>query len=367
MAAYKNQHFVPRSYLRAFSLDGAGDAINLFNIHRKIGVQNAALKHQCSRNFFYGEDLRLEKLLQISEGLYASMLRAIRSEDYQLAERDRILLRHFCYLQRCRTEAAAKRGALFVSEFSDVAFGEDVPPSWKIAMRDAIALAMYSFATTRHVIDDLKVCLVRNQTNHPFITSDDPVIATNRWYLQSDIAKGMSFGVGKAGALFMAPLTPFSMCILYDGDVYSLQNTGGWIVADRPSDVDALNQHQYLNCVANLYFADWSTRSQIENDFSACEHLRPTKRHEVITAVLHEEDEWGQRFRVVDNRSLVREGAALVHVRGINPKPNKWPSFIKLRSKPIIFSNGTGTGFVRPSRLAELQMSGPPYQRVTAR
>ncbi|MCF6263399.1 MAG: DUF4238 domain-containing protein [Xanthomonadales bacterium] len=50
MATNKNQHFVPRCYLKAFSKDGEGLAINLFNIGRKRLIQNAPLKHQCSKN-----------------------------------------------------------------------------------------------------------------------------------------------------------------------------------------------------------------------------------------------------------------------------------------------------------------------------
>jgi hypothetical protein len=84
MASNKNQHFVPRCYLRAFSSDGGGLVINLLNLDRHRTIPNAPLKGQCSRSYFYGEDLRLEKALQTFEGPYATMLTDITQPDYQL-------------------------------------------------------------------------------------------------------------------------------------------------------------------------------------------------------------------------------------------------------------------------------------------
>ena len=64
MASHKNQHFFPRVFLRAFSQNGLGRAINLYNIDARRGIENAPLKSQCSKSYFYGEDLTLERILQ---------------------------------------------------------------------------------------------------------------------------------------------------------------------------------------------------------------------------------------------------------------------------------------------------------------
>jgi hypothetical protein len=54
MPEKKNQHFVPRCALKPFSLDGAGAAINLFNISRAREIRNAPVKGQCARDYLYG-------------------------------------------------------------------------------------------------------------------------------------------------------------------------------------------------------------------------------------------------------------------------------------------------------------------------
>jgi len=53
----KNQHFVPRHYLKRFSFD-QGSQIHLFNLNSKKYVPEAPLRSQCSSSYFYGEDGR---------------------------------------------------------------------------------------------------------------------------------------------------------------------------------------------------------------------------------------------------------------------------------------------------------------------
>lgn len=71
MASNKNQHYVPQCYLRQFAAGNSASAINLFNIDREKFINCAPLKNQCSKSYFYGDDLELEKALQPIEGCYA--------------------------------------------------------------------------------------------------------------------------------------------------------------------------------------------------------------------------------------------------------------------------------------------------------
>jgi hypothetical protein len=61
MAGNKNQHFVPKFYLRHFSADKK--SIHLLNLKSEKPIFGAPLKNQCSRDYFYGEDGRHEKAL----------------------------------------------------------------------------------------------------------------------------------------------------------------------------------------------------------------------------------------------------------------------------------------------------------------
>ncbi|MCK4205431.1 DUF4238 domain-containing protein [Brucella pituitosa] len=68
MPANKSQHFVPRCYLRAFSANSEGVAINVFNMARELLIEAASTKGQCARSYFYGRDGELERALQKPEG-----------------------------------------------------------------------------------------------------------------------------------------------------------------------------------------------------------------------------------------------------------------------------------------------------------
>src|SRR2546425_1225823 len=98
MATNKNQHFVPRCYLRAFTLDSANSAINLFNIDRMKFVERAPVKHQCSGDYFYGESLALENALQATEGSHATAVREILTPGFTLTDTHRDVLRRFWLL-----------------------------------------------------------------------------------------------------------------------------------------------------------------------------------------------------------------------------------------------------------------------------
>ena len=104
----------------------------------------------------------------------------------------------------------------------------DIPPEeFSLGIKDAVQIAMKSFYESMHEIDDLKFCLIRNKTNLPFITSDNPAILTNKWHLTSHRSPGRSFGLGSAGALTFLPLTPDLLFVGYDGDVYNIPNNKG--------------------------------------------------------------------------------------------------------------------------------------------
>lgn len=344
MASNKNQHFVPRCYLRPFTLNGENQAINLFNIDRLRFIAGAPVKSQCSSDYFYGEDLRLEKVLQVSEGAYAAALREILSPAYKVTDPHRDLLRHFCLLQHLRTEAASRR-AVEMSEGMVEVIGDGV--DFRMSIRDAVLMSMRAFVENMDILEDLKICLLRNRTDMPFITSDDPAVLTNRWYLESKKTRGASFGLHSAGTLFFLPLSPKILCLGYDSDVYSLPHDDGWVDIRNTHDVNAINQQQYLNCRANIFIQDPVHAERIAQSFREVAHLRPTTTHKINYAVLDRSGHGHKRFRVVDRATVGEHEEALIHTQAVHAQPSAWPRQVKLRPNGCVYTNGTGLGFVR--------------------
>lgn len=63
MSNQKNQHFVPKVYLKQFSADGK--SIELCIKKSLEFIPKAAIKNQSSSNYFYGKDLKLPLSMQI--------------------------------------------------------------------------------------------------------------------------------------------------------------------------------------------------------------------------------------------------------------------------------------------------------------
>lgn len=361
MASNKNQHFVPRCYLKPFTLHGEGAAIDVFNIDRRKLITNAPTKNQCSRDYFYGRDDRLEAAIQALEKSYGATLRAIMAPGYKLQPDHQNVLQMFWLFQHLRTEGACLRSAQMCAEMLEPM---DVDESYSMGIKEAVEAAMHAFAENMEVVSDLKVCLLRNATDVPFIASDDPAVLTNRWQLEDRRTRGGSLGLTGAGAIFLLPLSPKIYCIGYDPDVYSITGKDGWTTVRKPSDVEALNEFQLMNCRANIYIGNREYSQALHDFVEKYVHLRPKMRHLVNFAIFEGEESGNhKRYRVVSKTEFAGAKDGVVHVRTIYQSPSQWPSFLMRRHKSVAYYNGTGLGYLRRMH-ALLAGAVQPFFRV---
>lgn len=363
MATNKNQHYVPRTHLRPLSVDGKGVQINLINIDRKRAIAGVPAKSQCSGDYFYGTDMRLDQAIRTIEDPYGPIVQQLSAGGPISAGVD-ILLRRFTYLQHLRTDAASRKAAEMAFALTELP-GADAPElSFREATRSAVLMAMQYYAESMGIIDDLKLSIVRNRTAVPFVTSDNPAIMTNRWHIQRGPRDRRGFGAVAAGMVFLLPLSPTLLALFRDGDVYHVSNQDGWIDVSRPADVQALNQHQYLNAMANIYFRGWADREQILADIATALPLRPASAHQIIHAVLEHEDGAGARYAVRPVADIADGERVLVHVISNHPTPSSWPSFLRYRPDASAWSNGSEAGLTRRGCLAAGYAEPDGYRRV---
>lgn len=347
MATNKNQHFVPRCYLRPFTPPTNSSTINLFNIDRERLITGAPLKNQCSRNYFYGKDEKLESAIQAMEQGYASTLKRVTTNNYSLTEKDSQRLKYFWLFQYLRTEESSKRHVSMANDLTQKAQLEQEVPPFK--MSDAVRTSMKVFAQNMDIVSDLKGCLIRNRSKTPFITSDDPAILTNRWNFLNLQRAGRSIGLIDSGVILILPMTPEICFFAFDGDVYSIPNKKGWITIKKDSDADAINQHQYLNCKANIYIQDPNHLATIQRDFNNIKNSRLQSRHRLNFAIHEKSADGNKYYSVVDHEIAKQHSDVLVHMETLHPKPTKWISALLWRNKGTVFTNGTGVGYVRRS------------------
>ena len=348
MATNKNQHFVPRCYLKAFTIGGGNLAINLLNLDRERCIPKAPVKNQCSGDYFYGQDLQLEKAIQAVESEYAAAVARIHLPGYRLTDNDRSVLRIFILFQHMRTEAASRRSVEMFSGMEKV-IGEGVP-DLKPSIKEAVQMAMRVFASEMYLLDDLKVCLLRNRTTTPFVSSDDPAVMTNKWHMEDLRARHKSPGLMSCGVAFFLPLSPRVMCVAYDGDVYSISHEAGWTEVRKERDVKAFNEHQFLNAQVNVYFREWEDGEWILNAFTAVSNRRLPCRYRINYAVLDKVDGDNKVYRAVKREEAGDHTEALIHSEVLMPRPSRWPSQLQWRPKGFVYTNGTGAGYIRAAQ-----------------
>ncbi len=285
MADNKNQHFVPRAHFKPFSIGAQGKVINLYNLDRKQAIFNAPLKNQCAGSYFYGRDSKLEKAIQTVEQGYSKCVADLQKPIAHIHDAHELILKRFIYLQYLRTEAAARRSAELVFEMTAVSGDESEKPPFKETVKEAVISAMLTYSDTMHIVDDLKLIIVRNLTKFPFITSDDPAVLANRWHQLDRRRRHMAFGIIHAGVILFLPISPDLLAILYDRDVYTTNHSNGWINTHKPEDINACNYHQALNCTANTYFSASDDNIYVQQAVNDVVHLWPKRRIQIVIAV----------------------------------------------------------------------------------
>lgn len=333
MASNKNQHFVPKAYLRAWTTGRDGKAINLLHVPSGNAVFGGPVRNQCSANYFYGQDRLLEDAIQTVEGAYAECVARLQADPDRIDNLQNVQLRRFIYLQHLRTEASARHFAELTTSITAM-HPETVPKSTvKELMRTAVLAAMRNYAESMRIVDDLNLRIFRNETSVPFITSDDPAILLNRWHQAQPRNRHTAFGVGSAGAMLLLPLTPKLAMLLFDGEIYTVPHTRLFVPVERAGDARALNALQALNCNVSLYFDDVDGLEHAEAALRLVNDRRPGKRLEVNYAVAVEELGGSTRYDITDSPDFRSGDDMLVHSSTIRATPPIWPSVLRLKTK----------------------------------
>lgn len=269
MTKKKKHHFVPRFYLRKFSLNAEGNKISLFNFPESKYVSCANLYDQAYKNYFYGEDLIIENALadleknasRIINNLLENTLPKYGSEEHYL-------LLVFVLFLRERTVYAADRINEITDKFIKSIAHEDsgAPPEidkYTFFLTQPIKHALVNMASIIPLALDLKFKLIVNQSNESFITSDNPVVFYNQFF-EPRKTPFSQIGVASKGLEIFLPLSPTHLLMFFDSDVYKVGAKNSMIIpVNDKKDIESLNLLQCINCNKNLYFNQDFTKSQI--------------------------------------------------------------------------------------------------------
>lgn len=281
MAEKKKQHYVPKLYLRQFSINENNNQIGLFFIDKEYFNKAVPLKSQAQEDYFYGADGVIEEELSELETKVAPFLRKIISTNVLPNKQhpEHLTLLAFTFIMASRTKDSAEQ----MKEMTDKLFRELM--SYEVGLRDKVeniriypvnpsAMALDAAKSTLPAALDLKVKLLINKTTIKFITSDHPVVKYNQ-FLEERGHQGGNVGVATKGLQVFFPISPKHMLCFYDGSIYKIgSKSQNNIEIINPSDVDSLNYSQVLNCYNHLYFNHETTEKYIKALYSKAKEKR---------------------------------------------------------------------------------------------
>ncbi|MBD5132419.1 MAG: DUF4238 domain-containing protein [Clostridiales bacterium] len=255
MAERKNQHFVPKVYLRSFA--SGENCVDLYIKSKGKLVKEASLSGQASKPYFYGKDLNIEEGLGYFENEYGKVLEKINKNIDSLLDSDLHLLAMFLFLQSRRTEAAIMElidtskniqnylsisfPNINLSQFEDINSRQN-----NIDLSLSVAVDLYNSCR------DLSYKFLINNTSKDFITSDSPVCLYNQFH---ERIKRKTFAFNSIGTQIFFPLTPRISFLLYDNACYKVGTRKSIsVILNNAKDIDTLNAITYINANEVIYF-----------------------------------------------------------------------------------------------------------------
>jgi Protein of unknown function (DUF4238) len=282
----KNNHFVPRSYLRRVS-SLSERQIGLYNIPSDREVEGAPIRSQCSRDYFYTKDPSHENRFAVLEREQARILDAIiRSVTLPpVGSDDRKLLDTCLMFQASRTARAVANSNHLANEFGKAMLKHhfertsrydllEYLPKAKITINNAVFDSIRQHLLMTTLIEDLNCTLVVNRTAEDFLTSDHPVTLCNS--LPASINNDRSVGFASRGLIILYPIAPHALLMWSDAEVYRVAGDNNVLTLSNPREVVDLNLVQFTSADENVYFADKSRVQQTTKAFRrAADSLRP--------------------------------------------------------------------------------------------
>lgn len=352
MPQNKNQHFVPKTYLKRFSVPSTRNrAIHLVNLVNEQVAFGASLAGQCQRPYLHGKDPTLERQLGIIEGSYSLVISKLTRRE-ELSRDDQHALRLFTFFQRSRTVAWAQRMNSSLRDTLQPILNGAPTSSWPPipSTNETVLLGLSAAVKSLKYVDDLKFCVFENTTNIDLITSDNPVVLNNRWSHQS--GEIQVIGYASSGLIVIMPVTPRILVAYFDSGVYSCPGDHSYrrrISNNR--DIHALNELQVLNADRNVYFSKEESEPDVLPIISASREDRVSiwSRHTFLVEDPMGRDALieGKRYRGVTAENLKPKQSYVASFSQVSPVPKRWFSLIRVKPRPRFFDTGTGAGIVR--------------------
>jgi len=329
----KNQHYVPKFYLRNFNNNQ--NCIATF-IHSKAKfIPQASLDSVVSKDYFYGKDLYIENMFADFESKWATAFdiiindRDVSQEETALAIDLVVSFTAFQYCRTLRTYDTQIGLSTFMSDYIhktaspnmdvDAFLKQYIPEDFN----PMIAPIKAGFRIKEH-FRSLSLLILKNNSGSGFITSDNPVILYNMLLSQREY-KG-NYGFNSKGLCVFLPLSPDLCFCFYDPKVYFPTNNDLiHIVLD-----EELNELNRLTCRNAYEFTFYTPKHSAEYAIKLDKHFvdnlesQTTLAQSNLGPVI-----WCKGASILDQFSLpfltIRKAARKTYIHPYQQPPSRYP------------------------------------------
>jgi len=271
----KNQHFIPRFYLKKFSINKNEKQIALFNMKRNLYIGAASIGDQASLKYYYGKDGEVEEDLSKAEGLYAKVLSEVIEKETipKHQSQDHRVILYFIIVTDLRNPAEKKRLEHITETMNEVLinqheeFKKFSEQGYHVRMTDPVLYGLSLYRDNVLVTIDLQIRLIINKTSTPFITSDNPIAKYNQ-FMEQKTDNISNSGLAVKGLQIFVPLSDKYLILLYDDQIYHVGSKRKKpIEITKTKEIDQINMLQLMNASNNVYGNEKMTEHYIRNLF----------------------------------------------------------------------------------------------------
>jgi hypothetical protein len=282
----RSHHYVPRCYLRGFSIDENERQIAVLHIASGELIPEASIADQaCSHRFYGNDDIEIElgkiesaispTLAHLRAGLSPAKLNGIQSTE----------LRLFCLLAQARTPSAAAESDEMVDKVVKQLILMDHPDAKhelsavRVSFRNSVIMRLKEAFRLLPSLLDLRIKLLRAPRSAFFISSDNPVIVGNPLLRGKSPWSGE--GIACRGYVLFMPLSMRYGIILYDDTSYQLGSDNHTIITSDNSTVDSLNTVQAASASDVLFAGKGYSVSEMKRYGRIAREFAPKPRVQV--------------------------------------------------------------------------------------
>jgi hypothetical protein len=251
---YKYNHYVPKFYIRNFS--GNKKYVDIYDTEQRRPFLREKTKKTFGKDYLYGKDKKIETWFD--EQKWADLVGEILTTQRLPKDAGKCKsLLYFLDTSKCRTLKLAKISAEVLKTLDITSLkmmyehGQlDVPPDIFDNLQVEITKPNLPFLqnTQENISDymDLSPLLLINNTDIGFISSDNPVLEYNQFFIANSINIG--FGTAHIGYQCFIPLSPRVCFCMVDRMPYIYQrDSEARIHIDDKAQIDVMNKLFYYN------------------------------------------------------------------------------------------------------------------------